>query len=184
MPINLQSATTEFRPFSDIRRPLRLLIVVDDLMQRELLKRAARCAGYEIIPAATCAEAIHCIQSEWFDCAILDLEIEDGDGIEVCRAMARANYSGCVIIISGADAIRRSAARAFARSLGIEARGLPKPVDLSSLRVCLANLRKDIQGLPAIHVWGGTAVGRTKEEYREAIPAAHSRRRRQAVSRR
>src|SRR5712671_6225944 len=93
-----------------------------------------------------------------------------------------ARVAGAPITISGTPARRRAAARAYARSLGIEAQGLPKPVDLASLRICLANLGKDIQGLPAIHDCGGAFVGRTKEAHRsDAIPAARSRRRQQAV---
>ena len=75
-------------------------------------------------------------------------------------------WPGRATFAAASAANRRSAARAFARSLGIEAQGLPTPVDLASLRICLANLRKDLQGLPAIHAWGGAAVGRTKEEHR------------------
>jgi two-component system chemotaxis response regulator CheY len=184
MPINAQYMMAEFAVPGAGRGPLRLLIVDDDVVQRELLKRAAGRAGYEISLAASCREAIRCIQSETFDCVVLDLELGDGDGTDVCKAMAQTNYAGSIIIISGTEATRRSAARAFARSMGIEAQGLPKPVDLASLRVCLANLRNDLQGLPAIHAWGGAAVGRTKEEHRNATPAARLRRHRQAASRR
>jgi two-component system chemotaxis response regulator CheY len=166
MSIDLQPLTIELSVPVEGRGPLRLLIVDDDIVQQELLKRATARAGYEVSVAASCREAIRSIQSESFDCVILDLELEDGDGAEVCRVMAETNYAGSIIIISGTEAARRSAARAFARSHGIAAQGLPKPVDLASLRVCLANLSKDLQGLPAIHAWGGTAVGRIKEEHR------------------
>ena len=166
MPVDLQLLTIQLSLPDEGRGPLRLLIVDDDVVHQELLKRAAGRAGYEISVAASCREAIGWIQSESFDCVILDLELEDGDGTDVCKVMAETNYMGSIIIISGTEAARRSAARAFARSLGIEAQGLPKPVDLASLRICLANLRKDLQGLPAIHAWGGAAVGRTKEEHR------------------
>jgi two-component system chemotaxis response regulator CheY len=166
------------------RRPLRLLIVDDDIVQQELLKRAAGRSKFEITLAGSCGEAIRHLETDSFDCVILDLELADGDGVEVCSAMVRMGYAGALIIISGTDGRRRSAARNYARSLGIEAQGLPKPVDLASLRVCLANLGKDIQGLPAIHDWGGAFVGRTKEAHRsDAIPAARSRRRQPVVSR-
>ena len=148
------------------------------------MKRAAGRSKFEITVAGSCGEAIGHLETDYFDCVILDLELADGDGIEVCKAMVRTEYSGAMIIISGTDATRRSTARTYARSLGIETQGLPKPVDLASLRICLANLGKDIQGLPAIHVWGGAAVGHTKEAHRgPAIPAERSRRRQQAASR-
>jgi two-component system, chemotaxis family, chemotaxis protein CheY len=184
MAINLQSAHTELEASVDMRRALRLLIVDDDIVQQELLKRAAGLSKFEITLAGTCGEAIAHLEADNFDCVILDLELADGDGAQVCKAMVRTGYSGALVIISGTDSRRRSAARAYARTLGIEAQGLPKPVDLASLRVCLANLGKDIQGLPAIHDWGGAFVGRTKEAHRaDAIPAARSRRRQRAASR-
>jgi two-component system, chemotaxis family, chemotaxis protein CheY len=151
---------------TDKRGPLHILIVDDDEFQRQLLQRASRLAGCEVVLASSCTEAVELVRSMPFDCVILDLELEDGDGVEVCRAMADTNYSGAVIIVSGTESARRSAARAVARSVGIEAQSLPKPVDLSSLRVCLANLGKGRQGLPAIHAWGGTAVGQTVEGHR------------------
>ncbi len=144
-------------PKVDARLPLRLLVVDDDPVQLKMLEHAARLAGCDVISAASHQEAIRCIETSPFDCVILDLQLEDGDGIDVCRILAQMNYTGSTIIISGADAARRSSARAYARRMGIETLGLPKPVDLASLRICLANLSKDLRGLPAVHAWGGTA---------------------------
>jgi DNA-binding response OmpR family regulator len=62
------------------RGPLRLLIVDDDVVQRELLQRASRLAGCETVLAPSCAEAVRLVRSMPFDCVILDLELEDGDG--------------------------------------------------------------------------------------------------------
>jgi two-component system chemotaxis response regulator CheY len=183
MSIDPQTTRTDLE-LGTARGPLRLLIVDDDIVQQELLKRAAGRSRFDMTVAGSCGEAIRLLESDGFDCVILDLELADGDGVDVCKAMVRVGYSGALIIISGTDSRRRSAARTYARSLGIEAQGLPKPVDFASLRVCLANLGKDIQGLPAIHDWGGAAVGHTKEAHRrQAIPAARSNRRQQATSR-
>ena len=135
MAVELQSVKTELEPGVDTRRAMRLLIVDDDVVQQELLKRAAARSGFEIVVAGSCGEAIRHLETEGFECVMLDLELADGDGIEVCKAMVRTKYSGALIIISGTDSRRRSSARAYARSLGIVAQGLPKPVDLSSLRV-------------------------------------------------
>jgi two-component system, chemotaxis family, chemotaxis protein CheY len=52
----------------------------------------------------------------------------------------------------------RAEARIYARALGIEVRSLPKPIDVSALRVCLADLRQDVRGLPTIHFWGGVTT--------------------------
>ncbi len=159
-----EARTTD--PGVDARLPLRLLVVDDDPLQRKMLEQAARLAGCDVISAASHREAVRCIETSPFDCVILDLQLEDGDGIDLCRILAQMNYAGSTIIISGADAARRSSARAFARTMGIETQGLPKPVDLASLRICLANLSKDLRGLPAVHAWGGTASDQIIENHR------------------
>jgi two-component system chemotaxis response regulator CheY len=166
VPISLQSAPAEPGAPEDERRPLQLLIVDDDATQRALISTAAKHAGHIVTLAQSCAEAIERIQTTRFDCVTLDLMLEDGDGIEVLQAMARARFAGSVIVVSGMDAARRIAARSYARSLGIELQSLPKPVDLAALRICLANLGKTAKGLPVMHIWGGVIVHGVTEQHR------------------
>jgi two-component system chemotaxis response regulator CheY len=64
------------------------------------------------------------------------------------------------------DAVHRSAARAYARSLGIDLQSLPKPVDLAALRICLANLSKTAMGLPVVHTWGSVVTDGVVERHR------------------
>jgi two-component system, chemotaxis family, chemotaxis protein CheY len=140
------------------RRALQLLIVDDDATQRRLISVAARQAGHVVSLAESCAEAIAQIDAHQFDCVTLDLMLTDGDGLKVLQAMSEVKFAGSVIMISGMEAARRSAARLYARSLGIDLQSLPKPVDLAALRVCLANLGKVAMGLPVRHTWGGVAT--------------------------
>jgi two-component system chemotaxis response regulator CheY len=146
--------------------PPRLLVVDDDPVQQELLSRAASRAGYVTISAHSFKEAVRCIKSEAFDCVVLDLNLKDGDGIDLWQEIARTKYTGSILIVSGADATRRSAARCCARLAGIAAQSLPKPIDLSSFRVCRADLGKGLKDLPIIHEWGGAGVNLTMEGYR------------------
>ena len=146
--------------------PLRLLVVDDDATQRELIARAAKQAGHTAKFATSVAEAVKEVHHGDFDCVTLDLMLEDGDGTEVLSAMAKAKFKGAVILISGMNAGQRTAARAHARLHGIQLRSLPKPLDLSALRVCLADLAKLEKGLPAAHVWGGIKVGHEHEQHR------------------
>ena len=148
------------------RRALQLLVVDDDATQRSLITVAAKQAGHEVTVAPSVSEAIGRLRSTRFDCVTLDLVLEDGDGIDVLREMAGAKFAGSVIVISGMDAPRRSAARRFARSVGIELQSLPKPLDLAALRISLANLGKMAMGLPAIHTWGGVATDAIVERHR------------------
>jgi DNA-binding response OmpR family regulator len=148
------------------RRSLQLLVVDDDATQRALISLAARHAGHEVTLAQSCAEAIEKIHASRFDCVTLDLMLEDGEGVEVLRAMAAAQFAGSVIVISGTNAVRRTEARSIARSLGIGLQSLPKPVDLAALRICLANLSKTAKGLPVMHIWGGVQVEGEAEQHR------------------
>jgi len=167
VPVNSQSvpAPADARAGGQ-RRSLQLLIVDDDAAQRALISHAAKRAGHAVTLAQSCSEAIRQIQTAPFDCVTLDLMLEDGDGVEVLKAMADAKFSGAVIVISGTNAARRIAARAYARSLGIELQSLPKPVDLAALRICLANLCKTAMGLPVMHTWGGVVVDGVTERHR------------------
>jgi two-component system chemotaxis response regulator CheY len=166
VPINPQSAPARPGAPEGERRPLQLLIVDDDGMQRALISAAARHAGHVTTSARSCAEAIEKIRTTRFDCVTLDLMLGDGDGTKVLQAMASASFAGSVIVISGMNAARRIAARSYARSLGIELQSLPKPVDLAALRICLANLRKTAKGLPVMHIWGGVIVDGVTEQHR------------------
>jgi two-component system chemotaxis response regulator CheY len=159
MPINSRSSQARSgAPDGGERRSLQLLIVDDDATQRALISAAAQQAGHVVTLAHSCAEAIERVQTVRFDCVTLDLMLEDGDGIDVLQAMAEAKFTGSVIVVSGMDAARRIAARSRARSLGMELRSLPKPLDLAALRICLANLGKTAMGLPVMHSWGGVKV--------------------------
>jgi DNA-binding response OmpR family regulator len=158
LPSNLSDATE--------RRALQLLVVDDDATQRSLITVAAKQAGHEVTVASSVSEAISKLRAARFDCVTLDLVLEDGDGIEVLREMSEAKFAGSVIVISGMDGRRRSGARHFARSVGIELQSLPKPLDLAALRISLANLVKAAMGLPAIHTWGGVATDAIVERHR------------------
>ena len=148
------------------RRPLQLLVVDDDATQRSLITVAAKQAGHEVTVAPSVSEAISKLRAGRFDCVTLDLVLEDGDGIEVLRVMSEAKFAGSVIVVSGMDGRCRSAARNFARSVGLELQSLPKPLDLAALRISLANLGKTAMGLPTMHTWGGVATDAIVERHR------------------
>jgi two-component system chemotaxis response regulator CheY len=132
---DVSSAVLSLDSQTEKRGPLRLLIVDDDVVQRELLQRASRLAGCETVLAPSCAEAVRLVRSMQFDCVILDLELEDGDGVDVCRAMA--DIMQALTVVSDRS-YRQSTARAVARSVGIGPRACQSRWTFT-LRVCLAN---------------------------------------------
>lgn len=151
------------------RRTLQLLVVDDDATQRALISVAAKQAGHTVTAVATCSEAIEALRTYCFDCMTLDLMLEDGEGTDILKEIATTKFSGSIVVISGLDAERRIAARHYARSIGINLQSLPKPVDLSALRVHLANLSKTAMGLPMVHNWGGIAADGVVEKHRSSV---------------
>ena len=149
------------------KQPLHLLVIDDDATQRKLVSLAAIKAGHTVTFAESCAEAITKLAERQFDCVTLDLELGDGDGLDVLTAMNATGQLVPVIVISGMDRVRREESRFLARALGIEMKSLPKPVDLGALRVLLANLRYQSLGLPMIHMWGGVAVNSLADDHRK-----------------
>jgi len=151
-------------PHDKERRALQLLVVDDDAAQRRLISVAAKQASHVVTVAQSCAEALTQLGNGRFDRVTLDLML--GDRIQVLQAIADAKFAGSVIVISGMDAAHRSAARSYARSLGIDLQSLPKPVDLAALRICLANLGKTAMGLPVVHTWGGVVADSVTARHR------------------
>jgi two-component system, OmpR family, response regulator len=63
----------------------RLLVVDDEKTIRELLAGSLRFAGYDVVTAASGAEALHATASARPDLVLLDVMMPDGDGFEVAR---------------------------------------------------------------------------------------------------
>lgn len=145
---------------------LRLLVVEDDTTHASLIARAAKQSGHAVTAARSIRDALLIVRTNVFDCITLDLTLRDGSGMEVLSALAEINYMGTIIIVSGAKADQRTAARLHARGLGVEIRSLPKPLDFSALRVCLADIATRAMGLPAAHMWGGMQVDMEYERHR------------------
>lgn len=109
--INTSDAPTQPGLPADVeKRTLQILVVDDDATQRTLISLAAKQAGHSVIMAASCADAIREMHNVRFDCVTLDLMLSDGDGTDVLKIIAETNFAGPVVVISGMDAARRTAA--------------------------------------------------------------------------
>jgi two-component system OmpR family response regulator len=64
-----------------------LLVVDDEATLLELLSGSLRFAGYEVVTAASGAEALRVASSSKPDLVLLDVMMPDGDGFEVVRRM-------------------------------------------------------------------------------------------------
>jgi CheY-like chemotaxis protein len=113
-----------------------VLIVEDHSHTRRLLAKVFAERGWAVLEAGTVAEGLAALDSAP-DCAVIDLSLPDGDGIEVLRK-ARSGASGrvAVVVTAVSDPARLSQAAALKPHLMIQ-----KPFDWEILwRYCQSEL--------------------------------------------
>ncbi len=81
--------------------PLKVLVVDDERMYRDLLRRTLEADGFVVDAAADGAEAIERIGQMDYDIVVTDLAMPQVGGLEVLRAAKRKKGSTIVIVITG-----------------------------------------------------------------------------------
>lgn len=93
----------------------RLLLVEDELVNRELFRRRLERKGYVVVPAENGLQAVELAKSEKPDLVLMDLGLPDLDGWEVTRRIkADAATSAIPIIVLSAHASTEAREKAFA----------------------------------------------------------------------
>ena len=65
---------------------MRILLVEDDASIVRALSELLRAEGYEVVDAARQDDAIHLLERDRFDLALLDVTLAQGTGFAVCAA--------------------------------------------------------------------------------------------------
>ncbi|HEY0466961.1 MAG TPA: response regulator [Polyangiaceae bacterium] len=134
--------------------PLRLLVVEDDVTVARALSRTLARAGFSVAVASSCATARALVQS--FDFAILDLDLPDGNGVDLARALlASGKVPSVLFFTSSSD----PALLARARCLGSV---VMKSAGSSAILDWLATNSADASEVPQ----SGTAPSRLSRNYR------------------
>lgn len=81
--------------------PIRVLLVDDEVGYLEVLSKRLRLRGFQISTARSGAEAIRAVRKQDFDAAVLDLKMEDMDGIDVLKVLKKMQPSLQVIMLTG-----------------------------------------------------------------------------------
>lgn len=81
--------------------PIRVLLVDDEVGYLEVLSKRLRLRGFDISTARSGAEAIRAVRKQDFDAAVLDLKMEDMDGIDVLKVLKKMLPSLQVIMLTG-----------------------------------------------------------------------------------
>ncbi|MBI5485579.1 MAG: response regulator [Deltaproteobacteria bacterium] len=78
----------------------RLLVVDDEANIRLLYTDALAEEGYEVVTAATIAEATEKLQAGAFDLAVLDIKLKNESGIELLQKLVKERHEMPVILCS------------------------------------------------------------------------------------
>jgi PAS domain S-box-containing protein len=126
-------------------RPMRLLVVDDNLTNAFYLAEVLRPRGHEVITAASGAEALEIISRIGVDAVLMDVQMPEMDGLETTRRIragqAGPSMSGLPILAVsalGLDAVRDKCLTAGMRAF------LTKPVDVRRLFATLDELAGEI----------------------------------------
>ena len=120
---------------------IKLLLVDDEVGYLEVLSKRLSRRGFEVTTASNGAEAIRAARRWDFDVAVVDLKMEDMDGIEVLKTLKRMVPELEVIILTGHGS-ERAAREGIAQGAFDY---LIKPVGLDPLivRICAAIISED-----------------------------------------
>jgi two-component system response regulator MprA len=85
----------------------RLLIVEDDPEMRSFLTSELAVEGYECEEAACGQQALGQIRNQAWDLVLLDWNLPDFSGVEVCRRMRKGGISTPVLMLTGRDEVQQ-----------------------------------------------------------------------------
>jgi two-component system chemotaxis response regulator CheY len=119
---------------------LRMIVVEDNLLTREMIKEMIEILGHQVVAEAEdLATTMAAYQQHKPDGLTIDLSLPKEDGLAILKALRAADPNVRAIIVSGNSQarIREEVLKAGAVDL------LPKPIELDSLRQCLGRAFPD-----------------------------------------
>jgi signal transduction histidine kinase/FixJ family two-component response regulator len=128
-------------PFEDI--PLRLLVAEDNVVNQKLIRRLLEKRGHTVSMASNGVEALACLAEQRFDVLLLDLQMPELDGLEVCkRVRAAEKVTGAHLPIVALTAHAMNSDREACLQAGMDGY-LSKPIQaeglIAALRTVSAN---------------------------------------------
>ena len=106
-----------------------LLIVDDDRPFRERLARAMQARGFEVVLAETVREGIAIARERPPAFAVVDLKLEDGNGLDVVETLHDTRPNARVIVLTGFGNIATAVAAVKSGAVDY----LPKPADADDI---------------------------------------------------
>ncbi len=110
-----------------------LLIVDDDAPFRIRLGRAMESRGFEVVTAASLAEAISTVKVHVPAYAVIDMRLEDGNGLELVEVIHKERPESHVVMLTGYGNIATAVAAVKAGAVDY----LAKPADADDVEKAL-----------------------------------------------
>jgi two-component system response regulator RegA len=126
----------------DQNEDLSLLIVDDDAPFRNRLGRAMESRGFEVVTASSLDEAISTVKVHVPAYAVIDMRLEDGNGLELVEVIHKERPDSHVIMLTGYGNIATAVAAVKAGAVDY----LAKPADADDVEKALLAKRN---GKPA-----------------------------------
>src|SRR5258706_1043017 len=120
------------------KRTRRSVLIVDDQVETVDLLRFVL-FGYRVRSVGTALSALVLAKDYWFDLYVLDFELPDVNGLELCRAIRQFDPNTPIIVSSPAAP---GLLEAPARAAGAQ-RFLPQPIDAAVLQSTVGQLLGD-----------------------------------------
>ncbi len=92
----------------------RILLVDDDILQREMLTELLTVAGFSLHQASCGTDALSVLAQHKFDAVITDVQMPNMDGVTFLVEMRQRNYTIPVIITSSSEMYEKPAMEAGA----------------------------------------------------------------------
>jgi DNA-binding NtrC family response regulator len=119
----------ESKKTKQLKEPIRLLLVDDEEGYVNVLANRMALRGVDVSKAYNGSEAIRILRRNDFDVAVLDLKMEDMDGLEVLKIFKKMDPELMVIMLTG-----HGSAQAASDGISLGAFDyLTKPCDFSEL---------------------------------------------------
>ena len=118
---------------------LKLLLVDDEDTLRKIMKDELIVQGYDVIDADSGQAALDALKNGYRDVVILDIRMDNMDGLEVLKHIRKDNLAGKVIMLTGVDELK------IAReSLDLGANDfMTKPFQFQNLFACIKRVMKE-----------------------------------------
>jgi two-component system OmpR family response regulator len=135
---------------------MRILLVEDDAVLREVIRRSLEDGGDIVDTASTLADAHYLWSVQPFDAVVLDLNLPDGGGLTALRAARARGDRTAVVVLTARN-------RTDERIAGLDAGAddyLGKPFELAELAARLRALSRRVRGADVVAEAGGLRLDR------------------------